>query len=512
MNHDKHSTGSKRSSARTGVVAKSNGITPAESLHEGLPELKFEWLPKKMADMAETLSKSQQVQPAMAIMACIATASACVVGKYRIADISKNWDEEWSSLYTILIAPSGGRKSSVFKKVIKPIELWHRERNAEIRPDYVKALGTLKLRQKELDNLQKKAETGDKVAKAELALGDPQKAVIDATKKLPVLPDLIVNDATAAALETRLASHHGRLFSADSEGGALKNLTGARWKTPPEFIAILKAFSGDYIRTDRISRSAEIHQPAMTILWMVQPSIIKELANHPAMRNEGLWNRFLFVLLPSIKHKIVPSRDAPEFNKEVAQEWQKILWRLLDTNHQKETDEGIPVPHDQSLSKGAEEVRHKYEVSIRDAIQDGERLEEVDQWGEKAPGIAIRIAAVLELFEQASNGVAGALMFKKQISKKSMERAVHLMKPMEDDYLRVMAPKASPEAKAQYVMGKLNEMGGEASRRDLRTKCRTIKSDPELEPYLALLEKSGSITRSDKTNPNGVVSEIIKKT
>jgi hypothetical protein len=104
------------------MVAKSNGITHAESLHEGLPELKFEWLPEKMASMAKTLSESQQVQPAMAIMACIATASACVVGKYRISDITANWTEEWSSLYTVLIAPSGGRKSSVFKKVIKPIE------------------------------------------------------------------------------------------------------------------------------------------------------------------------------------------------------------------------------------------------------------------------------------------------------------------------------------------------------------------------------------------------------
>jgi len=86
------------------------------------------------------------------------------------------------------------------------------------------------------------------------------------------------------------------------------------------------------------------------------------------------------------------------------------------------------------------------------------------------------------------------------------------MKPLEDYYLRVMAPKASPEVKAQYVLLKLDELGGEASRRDLRSKCRTINSDPELEPYLALLEKSGRITRTDKQNPNGVVSEIIKQT
>ena len=230
MSNAKNSTGSQDRSSAQGMVAKSNGITPAESLHGGLPELKFEWLPEKMASMAKTLSESQQVQPAMAIMACIATASACVVGKYRISDITVNWTEEWSSLYTVLIAPSGGRKSSVFKKVIKPIEDWQRKRRTEMRPTYVKALGTLKLKRKELEDLQKSAETGDQAAKAELALGDAKKAVIEAERELPVLPDLIVNDATAEALEKRMADHHGRLFSADSEGGALKNLTGARWK------------------------------------------------------------------------------------------------------------------------------------------------------------------------------------------------------------------------------------------------------------------------------------------
>ena len=498
------------------MVAKSE-ITPDDSpgmwhVHGGLPELKFEWLPQKMASMARTLSESQQVQPAMAIMGCIAAASACVVGKYRIADITVNWVEEWSSLFVMLIAPSGGRKSSIFSKLLKPIELWQRTRRTEMMPDYKKALGTLKLKQAELESLQTRAEKDDPAAKAELATGDAQKAVVEAERLLPVLPDLIVSDATPEALEKRMAAHHGRLFSADAEGGALKNLTGARWKTPPSFIAYLKAYSGDGIRVDRMARQVEISDPAMTILWCVQPSLMEELAKHPAMRNEGLWARFLPVVLPSIKHKLVPSRDAPEFDKEINQEWQEIVWRLLDTTHLEETPDGTPVPHDLKLSKGAEEIRDKYEVYLLEAIQDGEWLEEVVPWGHKACGMAVRLAAVLELFTQASQGTEGAQIFRKQISEQSMISAVQIMEVMEDHYLRVMAPKESPEVKAQYVMGKLDELGGEASRRDLRRKCQRFKNDGELEPYLALLERTERIKRTSEISTNGVHSEVIERT
>ena len=497
------------------MVVRSDGIISAE---QELPQLKFEWLPPKMGAFAKTLSESQQVEPSMAIMCCISVASACVVGKYQISEINSSWTEEWSSLYTVQIAPSGGRKSSVFNKAMKPIRDWETKEKTEMMPDFKKSLGTLKQKRKELDNLYKRADSVDEdtrnVALAELESGDLQKEVDQAEKDMPTLPHLIVNDATPEALEVRMAGHFGRVFSADSEGGALKNLGGSRWQTPPSFIPPLKAYSGDEILVDRVSRKLHIPQPAMTILWMVQPKLLTKLAKSEPMRDEGFWARFLFVVLPSVKHKLKPSNQAEAYAPKAVQEWTEVLCNLLGTSHKAESLEGHPVVHDMKLSKDADVIRDKYEKHILDAIQDGERLEKVDEWGLKAHGMAIRIASVLELFTEASKESVGVNLFKKEISKESMEWAVQIMKVLEDHYLHVMAPKESPEVKAQYVLGKLGELGGESSRRDLKMRCKEkwVENDASLEPYLALLEQTERITRTEKKHSNGVVSEIIKQT
>jgi len=82
----------------------------------------------------------------------------------------------------------------------------------------------------------------------------------------------------------------------------------------------------------------------------------------------------------------------------------------------------------------------------------------VDQWGEKAYGMAVRIAAVLELFKCASEGTEGARIFRSKISRQSMEWAVQIMKALEDHYLRVMVPRPEEEI-AEYVLLKLDELG-----------------------------------------------------
>jgi replicative DNA helicase len=361
------------------VVVSPNGLTSAESLKlklGTLPELTFEMVPKKMGDIARTISKSQQVSPSMAILACIATVNAAVAGKYQVAPVTKNWTEEFSSLYVAIIAESGGRKSTVFKKVTDPIEGWEQKKRKELLPVYIEAQQKVKAKRKALKDLQDQAYPepaeepesdpededevgevkGDPVAKEELSTGHAQEELQAALAAVPVLPDLLVNDATPEALEVRCADHEGRVAIFDPEGGPLKNITGKRWKTPPSFELMKKAFSGEKHRSDRIGRgTTEVHQPAITVLLMTQPSLMTEMAKNKSMRGEGLWNRFLFLYLPSNKANLKPSHKAPALNKEVTDEWNKSVCRLLDANHKGTTPhlspngdkvQQVPILHD----------------------------------------------------------------------------------------------------------------------------------------------------------------------
>jgi len=494
------------------MVAKSNSISPAADVKlkvEDLPQLEFDMVPMRMSAMAKTLAQSQQVPASMAILSCLATASACVAGKYQITPITHNWTEETSSLNCLIIAESSGGKSRVFSKVTNAIGKWEQNARRGMIEDHRLALIRVKSKRKALE-----AE-GDNPTK--LALKDLNKAL----EKVPVLPDMIVNDATPEALEERCANHYGRLAVFDDEGGPLKNLTGERWKTPPSFELWKKAWSGSNHRTDRIGRgTVEIHQVCITALLMTQPSLVEQLAKYPAMKGEGLWNRFLFLHLPSNKGQLIPSDEAPKLHPRIHKKWDQTLFRLLDSEHRDtlphispnaERIQQVPILHEISLSEKAEKVRKAFEVSMLAEIRDGHRLEHVHQWGQKAVGMALRIAAVLELFERASKGIEGAKIFKKKISEQSMKAAVQIVDVLSYHFVHTMEERSSINL-LTYVLDKLDDLGGEATRRDLRQKCKKkiFKNDAALEPYLDLLEKSERITRTEKKHSNGVVSEMIK--
>ena len=108
-------------------------------------------VPMRMSAMAKTLAESQQVPASLAILSCIATASACVAGKYQITPITNNWTEETSSLNCLIIAESSGGKSRVFSKVTKAIGKWEQNARRGMIEDHRIALIKVKSKRKALE-------------------------------------------------------------------------------------------------------------------------------------------------------------------------------------------------------------------------------------------------------------------------------------------------------------------------------------------------------------------------
>ena len=110
--------------------------------------------------------------------------------------------------------------------------------------------------------LQVAAEKGDAEARHEAG----NMAVELAEQAEPVLPRLIVDDATSEKLGIMLAEQGGRIASMSPEGGVFDLMAGLYSKNGmPQFGVYLMGHSGDDLTTDRVSRkSVHVKRPSLT--------------------------------------------------------------------------------------------------------------------------------------------------------------------------------------------------------------------------------------------------------
>lgn len=88
---------------------------------------------------------------------------------------------------------------------------------------------------------------------------------------------LYVDDITTEKLTSVLADNDGRAAILSTEGGIFDTLAGIYTKNV-NIDVILKGYSGDSIRVDRIGRQSEsVMTPALTMLLMAQPSVLSGL-------------------------------------------------------------------------------------------------------------------------------------------------------------------------------------------------------------------------------------------
>ena len=85
----------------------------------------------------------------------------------------------------------------------------------------------------------------------------------------PVMPQLIVDGATAEKLGIILEEQRGRIASMSPEGGVFDLMAGLYSKNGiPQFDVYLKGHSGDDLITDRVSRkSVRVSRPALTCAY-----------------------------------------------------------------------------------------------------------------------------------------------------------------------------------------------------------------------------------------------------
>ncbi|MFO0897984.1 MAG: YfjI family protein [Pirellulales bacterium] len=461
-----------------------------------LPPFPTEVLPEVLQRFVEQESHATQTPPDLAGLVSMAVCSAAIA-RHAQVEARPGWVEPVNLYITVLLEPAN-RKSAVFSDSTKPLFELERELIAAARPDVARRQSERRQQEVRLKRLERKAgETDD----AEAALAAEVLAAELANEPLPVLPRLVVDDATAEKLEMTLAEQGGRIASMSAEGGVFDLMAGLYSKNGlPQFGVYLKGHAGDDLRIDRVSRlSLLVERPALTCAYTVQPQVLRGLAKNPAFRGRGLLARFLYAAPVSLigRRKI----GAQPMSQTTRHQYHGLVRSLT----------AVPAETMLYLSKDANALLQAWESEIEPELAGGGQLELIQDWAGKLAGGTIRLAAVLHLARDVTGKV---------IEARDLDAAIHIG--------RYLIPHA------KYVLTMMNALDGidevhaqsivwwilrHEKRLFSKTECQhqlkhRFPRVSDLEPALRVLEDRGYIRLrapvSQKTGPGRSPSPVYE--
>ncbi len=437
-------------------------------------------LPTEIADYVSAVAESTQTPVDMAGTAALTLLAVCIQGKYRVQG-KPDWIEPLN-LYANVIAMPSERKSAVLHATANPLdtyELQYNQRNA------ARVEGS-KMQKRILERRQKAVE--EQVAKGKAEPGELDRVaqeVADFVEEKPL--HLYVDDITTEKLVSVMASNHGRVALVSSEGGIFDTLAGIYTKNV-NIDVMLKGYSGDTIRVDRIGRESEsIMGPALTILLMTQPKVVSDVLSNATFRGRGLTARFLYCMPDSS----VGSRrfQSESVQPAIYQRYEQKIVNLLE-------DEYPATPETITLSPEASDMLTAFAEEIEPKLT--EEYSEMADWVGKLVGNTLRIAGLL-----CRAGIYRAPEFlngreKLVVSGETMANAIRLGRYYLNHAQAVydVMPEDSMYRKAARILQMIEEKKlTEFDRRSAMRNCRTFKTVAEIQPVLDFLDDYGYIAR-----------------
>ena len=437
-------------------------------------------LPPEIAEYVAAVAESTQTPVDMAGTAALTLIAVCVQGKYRIQG-KPDWIEPLN-LYSNIIAMPSERKSAVLHATANPLdiyELQYNQRNAA-------RVESSKMQRRILERRQKAVE--EQVAKGKAEQGELDRIAQEVAEFEEERPlHLYVDDITTEKLVSVMASNRGRAALVSSEGGIFDTLAGIYTKNV-NIDVMLKGYSGDTIRVDRIGRESEsIMDPALTILLMTQPKVVSDVLANTTFRGRGLTARFLYCMPDSS----VGTRrfQSQSVHPAVYQRYEQKIVNLLE-------DEYPARPETITLSSEASALLTAFADEIEPKLK--AEYAEMADWVGKLVGNTLRIAGLL-----CRAGVYRAPEFLSSrdplvVDGATMANAIQLGRYYLNHAQAVydVMPEDSLYKKAARILQMIEEKKlTEFDRRSAMRYCRTFKTVAEIQPVLDFLDDYGYIGR-----------------
>lgn len=433
-------------------------------------------LPDDIKAYVLAVAESTQTPIDMAGASAISVLSVCLQGKYRIKG-KNDWIEPLNT-YLLTIAPPSERKSAVQNAMLKPINTYENKYNRINAP----TVETSKMKKRILERRQKAIEEQVAKGKADLkSLDDIAREITDFTEIKPLR--LYVDDITTEKLISVLSDNKGRAAIISSEGGIFDTLSGIYTKNV-NIDVMLKGYSGDPIKVDRIGRESEsITNPTLTIQLMAQPNVVEDVLHNKSFRGRGLTARFLYCMPDSFVGKRRFNSDT--ISDEIYRHYEMLIINLLE-------DECT----DMIITLSKEATRHLTEFAEEIEPKLIDEYAEIADWAGKLIGNTLRIAGLLC---RANRYIGHDFIDYEEhwmVDEKTMLNAIQLGKYFLNHAQAVYSvlPENEMTIKANKILKMLKEKGlKNFDRREAMRSCRMFKTVAEIQPVLDFLEDYGYI-------------------
>ena len=201
-----------------------------------LPEFPTHALPDVLRTWAEAESHATQTPPDLAGLLALAVCSACI-SRQVVVNPRDEWREPVNLYVAVLLEP-GNRKSAVFGDAIKPLRDLETALVDAKRPDVARRQSERRQAEIRLRKLEKVAAENDDAAAREQA-GKVAEQLAEESE--PVLPRLVVDDATSEKLGMMLSEQGGRISQATTGKSAPRIPTIRSMSRKPTILGILGA-------------------------------------------------------------------------------------------------------------------------------------------------------------------------------------------------------------------------------------------------------------------------------
>jgi hypothetical protein len=427
-----------------------------------LPAFPVHALPEPLRAWVIATAEATQTPADLAGLLSLAVCSGAAARRV-VVEAGRGYREP-INLYVACLLDPANRKSAVFRSALAPLRAIETELIETAGPDIARALADRRMREAQAKKAEGKAAGGDEGARAEAMTLAEQLA----SEPPPVMPRLLLDDATAEAVEMALAAQGGRLVVAGAEGGLFDVMGGRYSSGSANLDAFLKGHAGDDLRVDRVTRgSVIVDRVCLTLAYAVQPEVLRGMAGKPTFRGRGLIGRFLYALPESpLGFRRIDPEPVPNA---VAQDYENLIRRLFDLVGGFEDYVG---PRLIIMSPAATARFKAWAGEVEPMLGDEGRLALMRDWGGKLVGLTARLAGVIHLVSvtDASDPVAVP------ITPETIEAAISLARwsiPHAEAAIGLMAGGDGSIDDAGDVLRWLRQRAeAEVSRRDIHVKER----------------------------------------
>jgi replicative DNA helicase len=459
-----------------------------------LPVFPVEALPQPLREMCEAVALETETPVDLAAMLGLAIIGAACSRRLEVE--SRNGHVEPLNVYTLVVLPSGNRKTAVFRQMSAPLEAFERELQISVGPEIAAARATRDAEEKSLEALKRKAAGSGGDAKRQLLAELGGLAADLEGRPVPTMPRLIVNDVTSEKLGLVLSEQGGRIAVLDDEGGLFDTMGGRYSKSGVANIDVwLKGHDGGDLRVQRLGRADfSVTGIAITLSMVVQPDVLRGLVAKPGFLGRGLLARILYALPAS--RVGTRNLDTPVTSPETASAYARMVRALL------KRPDGLEKPLRLMVSADAHADWLAFARSLESRRGPRGDLAHLADWASKLEGAVARIAALLHAAENPSDPSCT------DITASVMKRAIQI-----GQYLIEHARAAFDEMGLDIVTDRARRLIDwlrqknriSFSRRDvLRANAAGCQRRADLDPVLELLEDRGLIQRElNVASPTG---------